>query len=107
MQRFKFAALGSVKEAKIAHFDKAIRQDMLQEALDEAFDRKGMSFEMPDIRSAVLERDQRSFDAFAMFDGKQAAVADGNAVDLGSQVFKSGLTIADRFAVNHPIFAPN
>lgn len=80
---------------------------MLEKAVQETFDRECAKFEMAGIRSAVLEGDLRSFHAAAMLNRNQASVADGDAVNIGSQILEGGLPVAHRFAMHNPIFAPD
>ena len=63
-------------------------------------------FELSGIGSAILESDLGVLQA-ALGERKQAAVADGDAMDVGSQVFESGLSIAHSLAMYDPVFAPN
>ena len=42
-----------------------------------------------------------------MFERQEAAVADGNTMDVGSEVFERSLPIAYRFAVHYPGFSPD
>ena len=53
-----------------------------------------------------MERDLGNFQG-AVGERKQAAVADGNAVNVGSQVLEGGLPIAYRFAMHDPLLTPD
>ena len=84
-----------------------MRQDVLEEAVQEVFDRERAKLELTGIGSAVLESDLGSFHTAAMLNGDQAAVGDSDAMNIGSKVLESGLPIADRFAMDDPILAPD
>jgi len=105
LQRSQVGTQGGSEEAEIAHFHEAARQDMLEEALDEMLHGEGTGLELVGVRGAVLEGDLGSLQAAAMIDGNQAPVAEGDAVDVGSQVFEGSLAVPHPFAVDDP-FAP-
>ena len=42
-----------------------------------------------------------------MNDLDQAAIADGNAVDIRSKILESRLSVSDGQAMNHPILRPD
>ena len=98
---------GSAEETEVAHFHEAAWQDVLEETLDEMLHREGASFELASICGAVLEGNLGSLEAATMMDGEQAPVADGNAVDVGSQVFEGSLPITNWFAVDDPFSLPD
>ena len=80
---------------------------MLKKALDEMLHGEGARPELPRVGEAVLEGNLGSLQATAMIDGKQTSVANGNAVDVGSQVFESSLPIADWHAMGNPVSSPD
>lgn len=94
------------KEAIVADFHKASWQDVLQETVDKYFHGKGALFELSGIGSVILESDLGVLQT-ALGERKQAAVAEGNAMDVRSQVFESSLSITDWLAMHDPVFAPN
>ena len=63
-------------------------------------------FELSGIGSAILESDLGVLQT-ALGERKQAAIVDGDAMDVGSEVFESSLSIAYRLAMHDPVFAPN
>jgi len=107
LQDSQLASNGSAKETVIANFHESMREDMLQETLKKLLKGKGTPFELAGIRSAVLKGNLRSFHGTAVIKRKQAAITDGNAMDIGSQVLESGLTIGNRFAIHDPFFCPD
>jgi hypothetical protein len=107
LQGSQLAADRSAKEAVIADLDKSMRENMLKETLKELLERKRALFELTGVRSAILKGDQGSFQAAAILESQQTAIADGNAMDIGSQVLERSLTIANRFAMNDPLLRPN
>jgi hypothetical protein len=54
-----------------------------------------------------LEGDLGSLHATAVIDGEQTPVAEGDTVDVGSQVFESSLPIADWLAMDNPFSPPD
>ena len=94
-------ALRGAKEAEIADFDEASGQDMLKEAMDELCGREGAERDLAGSGRAVAKGD------LVVFEFYQAAVADGDPEDVGSQVLEGSASIADRFAVNDPLLLPD
>jgi hypothetical protein len=84
-----------------------MRENMLKEALKEVLDRKSARFELAGIGGAILEGNLGGFHAAARFERKQAAIADGNPMDIGSEIFKGGLPIANGLAVHDPLLRPD
>ncbi len=105
MQSRQAGAQGGAEEAEVAHFHKTAWQDMLEEALEEVLHGEGAGFELAGVRRAVLEGDAGRLQAATVLDGDQTPVAEGDAVDVGSQVFESRLAVAHSLAVDDP-FAP-
>ena len=107
LQGSQLAADGSAKETVIADLDKSMRENMLEETLKKLFDRKGTLFELTGIGSAILKGDLGSFHGAAVIKRKQATIADGNAMDIGSQILESGLPIANGLAMHDPLLRPD
>jgi hypothetical protein len=107
LQGSQLAAEGSAKETIIAHLHKSMRENMLEETLEELLERKGTLFELPGIGSAILKGDLRAFHTAAIMKIQQTAIANGHAMDIGSQVLERGLPIANGFAMNDPLLHPN
>ncbi len=107
MQSSQPGAQGSAEEAEVTHFHESAWQDMLEEALEELLHGEGAGFELAGVGGAVQEGEQGSLHTAAMIDGEQAPVADGDAVDVGSQVFEGSLSIAHPFAVDDPFPSPD
>ena len=80
---------------------------MLEETLEKLLDRKGALFELPGIGSAILKGDLGTLHTAAILKRKQTAIADGNPMDIGSQVLERGLTIANGFAMHDPLLCPD
>ena len=74
---------------------------MLQEAVDERFGRECTQFGLTRVRCPVVKCN------LVVLQLDQAAVADGNAEDIRGQVFQGRATIANRFAMHHPILLPD
>ena len=100
-------AQGCAEEAKVAHFHETVWQNMLEETLDEVLHGKGTGLELSGIGGAVLEGELGSLQTATVINGDQTPVAEGNAVDVGSQVFESSLPIADWFAMHNPFSLPD
>jgi hypothetical protein len=98
---------GSAKETKIAHFHKASGQHMLEKALHKFLGRERTLFELPGVGGAVLEGDLGRFHAACVFHPHQAAITEGNAVDIGSQIAECSLSVAHGFAMDHPVLLPD
>ena len=94
LQGGQLAADRSAKETVIAHLHKSLRQDMLEEALKKLLDRKRALFELSGIGSAILKGDLRAFHGTVVVKSQQAAIADGHAMDVRSEILESGLTIS-------------
>lgn len=107
LQSSQARAAGSAEEAEVAHFHEAARQDVLEETLDEVLHREATGLELSGVGWTILEGKQGSFQATAMIDGDQTAVIDGNAVDVGGQVFEGSLSITNWFAMHNPLSSPD
>jgi hypothetical protein len=104
LQSSQLAADGSAKETVIADLDKSMRENMLQKTLKKLLDGEGRLFELTGIGNTVLKGNLRSFHGAAVIKRKQASIADGNPMDVGSQILESGLPIANGLAMNDPFF---
>ena len=95
------------KETKVAHFHKPMRKHMLKETLDETLHRKRAELELTRVGSAILKSDLGRFHVTAMVNGDQAAVANGNPVNVRGQILECCLPISNWFAMHHPILHPD
>ena len=98
---------GSAKETKVTDLHKSAGKHMLQETVNELFSRERAVFELAGLGSSILESDQGRFHAARVHHFGETAIANGHAVDIRSQIFESGLSVANRLAVHHPIFVPD
>ena len=80
---------------------------MLKEALDEMLHGEGAGFELAGVCGAVLKGDLGGLQAATMINGDESPVADGNAVDVGSQVFEGSLPVAHPLAMDDPFSSPD
>jgi hypothetical protein len=94
-------AMSGAEQAVVAHFDKAWRQDVLQEAPDELLGRQGAGSGFVGVGLLIAKGD------LVIFKVKQAVVAEGDAKDVGGQIFQSGLTVAHRLAMDDPSLSPD
>ena len=74
---------------------------MLQETVNERFDRECAQLELTSVRRPIAKGH------LVIFEFDQAVVADGNAENIGGQIFQSRATIANWFTVNDPILLPD
>ena len=107
LQVSQLATDRSAKETVIANLHKRMREDMLKEALEKLLDRKRTLFELTAIGSTILKGDLRSFHGTVVVKRKQAAIADGNPMDIGSQILECGLSIAHWLAMYNPLLLPD
>ena len=75
--------------------------------MNEFFCRKCTQFEFSRAGRAILEGDLGRFHFGSVHHFDQTAIADGNALDIRSQILERGLAVPDRFAVYDPIAAPD
>lgn len=73
------------EQAIVTDFDEAFGQNVLKEAADELFGRDGRVSGL--IRGGVLVGESD----LAVFECEDAAIADGDAKDVRSEVFEGGL----------------
>ena len=95
------------KEPKVTNFDEACGEHMLEETLDELFDREGAEFELPGIGSAVLKSNLRLLHAAFVNEVDQTAIADGNPVNIWCKILEGGLPIPNRQTMHDPILKPD
>ena len=100
-QRLKFLTMGGTEQAIVTHLDKAFRQNVLQETVHELFGGQGAELGLARLRIAIVERD------LVVLDLDDAAVAEGDAKDVGGEIFERGATVTDGLAVNHPVLPPH
>jgi hypothetical protein len=62
---------------------------------------QGHGLPLAAVRLFVTEGD------LAVFEGHEAVVGEGNAVDLGGEIFQDPLPVSSRLAVNDPILFPD
>jgi hypothetical protein len=70
------------EQAVVAHFNEAVRQDVLQEAADELFSGEGAVLELVGGRVFVSESD------LAVFQLDDAAIAESDAKDVRSEILE-------------------
>jgi hypothetical protein len=89
------------KKAEVADLDETFWENVLQEAVDEFFGCEGAELKLAGIGRPITEGD------LTILQFHQAAVANGNPKDIGSQIFERSPTIAYWLAMNNPILLPN
>ena len=89
MQGRQTLAVSRGEEAEVAHLDKAFWENVLEEAVDECLGGEGAELELTGIGSVIAEGDM------IILEFDKAAVADGDAEDIGSEVFEGGAAVAD------------
>ncbi len=107
LQRTEPGAQGGAEEAIVADFHKASGEDMLEETPHELLRRERTLLVLPGVRGAVLEGDLGRFHTAGVLHPHQAAIAKRHAVDIGCQIAESGLSVAHRFAMDHPLLLPD
>ena len=107
LQGPKFGTLGGGEETIVANFHKTVRQDVMEEALDEIFRREGATLELTVIGRVVGEGDTGRCHVTGVNAADQTTVAEGDPENVGSQILECRLSIPHRFAVYHPFFSPN
>src|ERR1700690_2832614 len=80
---------------------------MLEKTVNELFSRERAVFEFAGLGNPILESDQGRFHVSGVHQFNQTAIANGHAVDIRSQILESGLAVANRLAVHHPILVPD
>jgi len=89
------------KEAKVAHLDKALRQHMLQETVDESVDWQGDSGAPSALVVFIPEGD------LVLGQLDEAAIADADAKQVVGQIGSRFDTVANGLAVDDPLFVPD
>ena len=69
--------------------------------MDKLFGGEGAERDLAGSGRAIAKGD------LVVFEFDQAAVADGNTEDVGSQVLEGSAAVADRFTVDDPILLPD
>jgi len=100
-------AQGGSEETVVTHIHEAARQDVLEEALDKMLHGEAAGLELAGIGGTIFESDLGSLQAAILIDGDQASVAEGDAMDVGSQVFEGSLSIPYPFAMHDPFSPPD
>src|SRR5258705_13452118 len=93
--------LGGTEQAVVTDLDEARWEDVLQEAAGEILGGKGARLELISGRLFVRESD------LAIMQLAQPVVAGGDAKDVRGEILESLCATADRFGVDHPVFAPD
>jgi len=107
LQSSQLGPNGSAEETEIADLHKSLREHMLEETLKELLDRKRTLFELTGIGSTILKGDLRTFHGTAIVKSQQTAIADGDPMDIRSQVLERSLPITHWFAMHDPRLCPN
>src|SRR5262245_28409504 len=89
------------EQAVVSDFDEAFGQDVLKETADKLLGGDGRESGLISGRILVGKSD------LAVLEGEDAAIADGHAKDVGSEVFEGGLAGAYGLRVNDPSLAPD
>ena len=98
---FKQLPVFGMQEAIVADFDEGVGQDMLEEAGEEDQRRQRESFEMACFAVPELETDA------AVFEAEEAAVGEGDAVEVRGEVLENRLALTGGAAIDHPIVFPD
>jgi hypothetical protein len=106
-QRKQAGTQRGAKETEVTDLYKSTGEHMLQETVNELFSRERAVFEFAGLGSPILESDQGRFHVSGVHHLDEAAIANGHAVDIRSQILESGLSVANRFAMHYPIFVPD
>lgn len=80
---------------------------MLEKTLKKLFNRKRTYFGLSSIGSAILKGDLRTLHTAAMIKRKQTAIADGDPMDIGSQILERSLPVCNRLAMHDPLLRPD
>ena len=94
-------AIAGTEQAVIAHLNKSRRQDVLQETADELLGRDAGRLDLFSSGVFVFESD------IAVVECDEAAITERDAKDVRREIFAGGAAIADRLAINYPVFPPN
>jgi hypothetical protein len=105
LQGNEFGALGGSEETVVANLHKVVRQDMLEEALDEFFGGEGAVLELTIVGGAVGEGNLGRGYVAGVDATDQAAIAEGDTVNVGSQILECRLSIAHWLAVHTSLWS--
>ena len=92
--------VGWTEEAIVTHLDQAFGQDVLQKTLGELGGGQRAELGLTGV-GFVAEGD------LVVLDLDDAAVAEGDAKDVGSKILEGRATVANRLAVNDPVLLPH
>ena len=92
---------GRSKEAVVAHLDKALGQDVLQETVDELLSRERAEGRALGVGGTVTERDP------TVLEFEDAGIGDGDAEDVRGEILERVPAVADRLAVHDPRLLPH
>ena len=98
---FELPPAGGTPDSVVPDFNRAARQDVLEEASNEF---KGGKCDVADLLGlvvAVAETD------LAVADGFNPAVGDGDAEYVTAEIVENLFTTARMFGVNDPVFLPD
>jgi hypothetical protein len=98
---FKQLSVFGMKEAVVADLDKAFGQDMLEEAGEKNGRWQGGDLLLAGLAVTELEAD------LAVVETEEAAVGEGEAVDVRSEVLENGKAVTGRAAIDYPILFPD
>jgi hypothetical protein len=88
------------EEAEVAYLHEAFWEDMLKETVDEFIGREGAELDLAGVGRAIAEGD------LVVLELDETAVGDGDAEDIGGQVFEGRASIANGFAMDNPLMFP-
>jgi hypothetical protein len=90
------------EQPEVTDFAEARREDVLEEAADELFSGERDSLDLFGGGFLVLESN-----VTVLVELAEAAIAEGHAKDVRSEILESGSAIANRLTVNHPLLFPD
>ena len=93
--------MSGAEQAVVTDFDEAWWEDVLEEATDELLSGESAVAELVSGGLLVSESD------LAMMEVAEAVVTEGHAKDVRGEILESLGARADRFAMDHPVFAPD
>lgn len=99
--REQFSGLGQQvtvagsEQTVVTDLDKAIRQDVLEEAADKLLSRDGATLKL--IRGGILEGESDA----AVFQREDPVITNGDAKDVRGEIFESRIAVTDRLTVDH------
>ena len=93
--------MGRTEQAVVADLDKVFGQNVLKETVNELFGGQGAELGLAGAGGAITESD------LIIFHLDEAAVAEGNAKDVGGEILEGGAAVADRLAMHDPVLLPH